>query len=130
VAALLAGSAAAIVITQHLRDEGPVASSIRWKKRPGPRYRVCFRLTRADTVEVAVVDPSDHVVRTLADEPLRGGDSPHCFDWDGRDSAGGAAPPTAYHLRLSLRDADRVAFSGELLHISPIRAARTARPSS
>jgi FlgD Ig-like domain len=130
VAALLAGSAAAIVVTQHLRDEGPVATSIHWKKRPGPRYRVCFRLTRDDTVEASVVDATNRVVRTVADEPLRGGDTPHCFDWDGRDSTGRAAPPGPYHLRLSLRDADRVAFSGERLNISPVRAARTARASS
>ncbi|MFL5907452.1 MAG: hypothetical protein ACJ75Z_07645 [Solirubrobacterales bacterium] len=129
-AALLAASAAAIVVTQHLRDEGSVASSIRWKTRPGPRYRVCFRLTRDDDVSVAVVDPSEQVVRVLAtDQILKGGDTPHCFDWDGRDSAGAAAAPAPYKLQLELRDADRVAVSGERLNISPIKAARTARNS-
>jgi hypothetical protein len=128
--ALLAGSAAAIVVTQHLRDDGPVVSSIRWKKRPGPRYRVCFRLTRDDTVEVAAVDFADRVVRVLGTGPLLGGDNAHCFDWDGREASGAAAPPGPYRLRLTLSRADRVATSGERLNISAIRSARTARAAS
>jgi hypothetical protein len=118
VALLLAGTAAAMVVTQHLRHDGPVASSIRWKVRPGPRYRVCFRLTRDDTVGVAVVDSSDNVVRVLAsDEPLEGSDAAHCFAWNGLDAAGNPAPAGSYHLRLTLSDADRVAVSGERLDI-------------
>lgn len=119
VALLLAGTAGAMVLTQHLRHDGPVASSIHWKTRPGPRYRVCFRLTRDDTVQVAVVDPDDNIVRVLAsDEPLEGSDTAHCFAWNGRDAAGQPVPPGSYHLQLSLRDADRVAVSGERLDIS------------
>lgn len=120
-----------MVVTQNLRDEGAVASSIYWKKRPGPRYRVCFRLTRSDRVQVSAVDASDRVVRVLApSEPLQGGDSPHCFDWDGRTDSGQAASPGPYHLQLVLSDADRTAVSGERVNISPIRAARTARGTS
>jgi hypothetical protein len=115
---LLAATAAAIVITQHLRDEGPVASSIHWKTRPGPRYRVCFLLTRADKVQVSVVDLSGHSVRVLADRELEGGDAPHCFAWDGRTSGGRPVPPGPYRLQLSLERADRTAVSGEHLTIS------------
>jgi flagellar hook assembly protein FlgD len=43
--------------------------------------------------------------------------SRHCFNWDGRDDAGNPVPPGVYRLRLSLRDADRVAISGERLTI-------------
>jgi len=122
---LLAGTAAAMVLTQHLRHDGPVASSIHWKTRPGPRYRVCFRLTRDDTVNVAVVDSGDNVVRVLAtDEPLSGSDTAHCFGWDGRDAAGNPAPDGSYHLQLSLKDAGRVAVSGERLDI-PASGARS-----
>lgn len=118
VALLLAGTAGAMVLTQHLRHDGPVASSIHWKTRPGPRYRVCFRLTRDDTVQVAVVDPADHVVRVLASaDSLEGSDAPHCFAWNGTDAAGNPAPPGTYHLQLTLQDADRVAVSGERLTI-------------
>jgi hypothetical protein len=117
VAALLTATAGAMVLTQQLRDEGPVASSIHWKTRPGPRYRVCFRLTKDDRVRVAVVDPDDRQVRVLADAPLEGGDTPHCFDWDGTTSAGQPVTPGRYHLQLSLQRADRVAVSGERLRI-------------
>jgi hypothetical protein len=118
VALLLAGTAAAMVLTQHLRHDGPVASSIHWKTRPGPRYRVCFRLSRSDTVKVAVVDPADRVVRVLAsDETLTGSDTAHCFAWNGRDAAGSPVSPGSYHLQLTLQDADRTAVSGERLDI-------------
>jgi FlgD Ig-like domain len=118
VALLLAGTAGAMVLTQHLRHDGPVASSIHWKTRPGPRYRVCFRLTRDDTVQVAVIDADAHVVRVLAsDEPLEGSDTAHCFAWNGTDASGRPAPPGSYHLQLTLKDADRVAVSGERLDI-------------
>jgi hypothetical protein len=123
VALLLAGTAGAMVLTQHLRHDGPVASSIHWKTRPGPRYRVCFRLTRDDRVQVAVVDQSRRVVRVLAsDVPLEGNDSAHCFAWNGRDAAAQPVAPGSYHLQLSLEDADRVAVSGERLTVTAPRA--------
>jgi hypothetical protein len=122
VALLLAATAGAVVLTQHLRDEGPVASSIYWKVRPGPRYRVCFLLTRADTAKVTVVDLDDRPVAELGDGPLEGGEVPHCFDWDGRTSAGAPAPPGIYHLQLDLREADRVAVSGEKVRIRQPKA--------
>ncbi len=118
VALLLAGTAGAMVLTQHLRHDGPVASSIRWKTRPGPRYRVCFRLTRDDTATVAVVDSADQVARVLAPaQPLEGSDTAHCFAWDGRDASGNPVPAGSYRLQLSLQDADRVAISGERVDI-------------
>lgn len=117
VAVLLAATAGAMVLTQHLRDEGPVASSIHWKTRPGPRYRVCFRLTKDDRARVAIVDDDDRRVKLLANHELAGGDTPHCFDWDGRGDSGQRVPPGRYHLQLSLDRADRVAVSGERLRI-------------
>jgi hypothetical protein len=114
---LLVATAAAIVVTQHLRDQGPVVSAIHWKTRPGPRYRACFLLTKDDKVQVAVVDFSDREIRVLADQELQGGDAPHCFDWDGNTSGGQPAPPGPYHLRFTLDRADRTAVSGEHLTI-------------
>lgn len=120
VALLLAGTAGAMVLTQHLRHDGPVASSIHWKTRPGPRYRVCFRLTRDDTVTVAVVDSANREVRVLAlAQPLEGSDTAHCFAWDGRDAGGNPVSAGSYRLQLSLQDADRVAVSGERVDIPP-----------
>jgi hypothetical protein len=114
---LLVATAAAIVVTQHLRDQGPVVSAIHWKTRPGPRYRACFLLTKDDKVQLAVVDFSDREIRVIADEELQGGDAPHCYDWDGNTSAGQPAPPGPYHLRFTLDRADRTAVSGEHLTI-------------
>jgi flagellar hook capping protein FlgD len=120
VALLLVATATAMVVTQHLRDEGPVASSIRLKTRPESRYRACFRLTRDDSVQVAIVDYSDRLVRILSPaRPLEGSDTPHCFDWDGRNDAGQPVPAGRYHIRLELERADRVAISGERLKITP-----------
>jgi hypothetical protein len=113
-----------MVVTQHLRDEGPVVTSIHWKTRPGPRYRACFRLTRNDVVTVSVVDVDDRSVRVLADDrSLAGGDAPHCFDWDGRGQSGQPVAAGIYHLRFALHDADRVAISGEHVNISAKRVA-------
>jgi len=132
VAILLAATAAAIVLTQHLRDQGPVASSIHLKTRRDGNYRACFRLTRNDTVQVAIVDASGRVVRVLAaGAQLTGSDSApseakagaHCFDWNGTNATGQPVPPGVYRMRLSLRSADRVATPGEHLTIAAGQAA-------
>jgi hypothetical protein len=124
---LLAATAGAIVVTQHLRDEGPVVSSTRLKTRHNGDYRICFQLTRDDTVQVAVVDASDQVVRVLAPPtPLSGSDNApantpkagaHCFDWDGTDASGQAVQPGVYRMRLTFRRIDRVLIPGEHLTI-------------
>jgi hypothetical protein len=119
VAVLVAGTVAAMVLTQEARDRGPVAFNVKLKTKPG-RYRPCFRLTEADTLDVAIVDGDGRVVVMLADDqPLEGDDASHCFDWDGRDTAGQFPPPGRYRLQLTLADADRVATSGERLRIGP-----------
>lgn len=107
-----------MVVTQKLRSEGPVASNIRLKTKPEGRYRVCFRLTRDDTVDADIVDESGDPVRNLAGgERLAGDDEPHCYDWDGLTAGGTPVAPGRYRLRLSLASADRVATSGERLRI-------------
>jgi len=127
VAILLAATAAAIVETQHLRDQGPVVSSTKLKTRRAGGYRICFRLTRDDVVQVAVVNAADQQVRVIASEvPLTGSDSApdkpkagaHCFDWDGTDASGQPAPAGIYRMRLSFRRADRVLIPGEHLTIA------------
>jgi hypothetical protein len=117
VAVLVAGTVVAMVLTQKARDRGPVAFNVALKTKPG-RYRPCFRLSEADTLDVAIVDADGRVVVMLADDqPLEGEDASHCFDWDGRDSSGNFPPPGRYRLQLTLADADRVATSGERLTI-------------
>jgi hypothetical protein len=119
VAVLVAGTVVAMVLTQKARDRGGVAFNIKLKTKPD-RYRPCFRLSETDTLDVAIVDANGRVVVMLADEQrLEGDDTPHCFDWDGRDTSGQFPPPGRYRLRLTLADADRVATSGERLRIDP-----------
>lgn len=122
-AVFLVGIVAAMVLTQHLRSEGPVATHILLRYKPRSPDRVCFEIPRDDTFEVALVDDSGATVRILAEDarlrgdPSLGEDARHCFDWDGRDDAGRPAPPGAYRLRVTLADAGRVATSGERLVI-------------
>jgi FlgD Ig-like domain len=119
---LLAATAAAIVVTQHIRDEGPVVTSTLIKHRHGGGYRACFQLTRDDTVQVAIVDASDQVVRVLAPAAQLSGsnsapDAPkpgaHCFDWNGTDAAGQPVPAGVYRMRLAFQQLDRVLTPGE-----------------
>ena len=107
-----------MVVTQEVRKDGAVASNIRLKTKPEGRYRICFRLTRTDDVEVDVVNADGDLIRRLADSHLEGGDEAHCYDWDGRTDAGQEATPGIYRARLTLEDADRVATSGERLNLS------------
>src|SRR4051812_50141553 len=97
---LLAATAAAIVLTQHLRDQGPVVSSIHWKTRPGPRYRACFLLTKDDRVQIAVVDFSDREIRVLAAWGYWEAPPPPSAFWRGISSLG-QRPRPAPHPRAS-----------------------------
>ncbi|MDP9189261.1 MAG: hypothetical protein M3O25_08430 [Actinomycetota bacterium] len=120
-AVLVAGTVAAMSLTQRLRQEGPIVSDIRLKTKPeesGQRYRACFRTPREDDFEVAMVNEAQEVVRVLAgDARLREG-RPYCFDWDGTGDDREPVPAGVYRLRLSLSSADRVAVSGEKLTIA------------
>jgi hypothetical protein len=126
VALLLAGTAAAMVLTQHLRRDGAIVGNIFFKQQPHGGYRACFTLTRDDTVQVAMVDGSGAVVRVLLpSQPLRGGSEKadaHCYAWNGTNEQGAPAPPGAYYLRFELKDADRTATSGEHVVIHPAPA--------
>jgi hypothetical protein len=120
---LLAGTAAAMVLTQHLRHDGSVVSNIFFKKGSHGGYRACFVLTRSDTVAVEMVDASGRVIRVLLpSQPLQGGTEKadaHCYSWDGANDAGAPVPPGAYYLRFELKDANRTATSGEHVVIQP-----------
>jgi hypothetical protein len=133
VVALVAGTVAAIAVTQSFRNEGTVISAVSWRwagpppERPGrcPGHKrsrqipVSFFLNRDDTVSAAVVDLADaEPRRTLLVDRRLEGDRRHCFLWDGLDDLGRPVPPGAYRLQVSLADADRVAVAGERIRIS------------
>jgi len=123
VALLVAGTAGAMVLTQHLRRDGAVVANIFLKQQAKGGYRACFTLTRHDAVQVEMVDGSGREVRVLLPSaPLEGGSEKadaHCYSWDGRNDAGAPVAPGAYYLRFELKDADRTATSGEHVVIPP-----------
>lgn len=136
-AVFLVGVVAAMVATQRLRSEGPVASRIAMRSAETPPYRICFQTPRDDVFDLAMVDSSGRVVHVLArDVALQGDPSPdkssaHCFEWDGIDDTGRPVPPGPYRLLLDLERADRRAVSGEKLKITeaaPALPAPGAKP--
>jgi hypothetical protein len=117
IAALALGTATAMVVTQRLRSEGPVAVNIRMKTKPDERYRACLQPTRDDRFTLAMVDSEERVVRVLVTEEPLVDEEPRCFDWDGVGDDGAPVPAGVYRLRLTLHDADREVISGERLTI-------------
>ena len=122
-------------VTQSFRSEGTVISAVAssWKSVsqrqrayddiPEDR-RLCpgvgradgipvsFFLNRDDTVDLAIVNAEDGVARrTLGADLGLEGDRRHCVLWDTADDAGRPVPPGVYRLRVSLKEADRVAKS-------------------
>ena len=99
-AVFLVGIVAAMVVTQRLRSEGPVASRIAMRSAEGAPYRVCFQTPRDDIFDLAMVDSrGPRLVHVLAEDvPLEGDSTPdsarlHCFDWDGSATTAGRLRP-------------------------------------
>jgi hypothetical protein len=85
--------------------------------------RIHFRITQSDIADVEIVDPQEHVVRTLAHDRFLKRYRFFTFNWDGRTDSGALAPPGRYKLRLVLHQDDRsLVPSGVLrLHDVPSR---------
>ena len=68
---------------------------------------ISFRLSRADTLGIGIVDSHDRLVRTL----IR--DRPYValhrleWNWNGRDNNGRIVPQGVYHPRVHFADRDR-----------------------
>lgn len=71
------------------------------------RIRIRFRVTRSDRGTVQVIEPGGRVVATLARDVFLKRYRHFTFHWDGRDRAGGIAPPGRYKLRVTLLGQDR-----------------------
>jgi hypothetical protein len=117
VVALLAATAAAFALTQGLKNQ---PAAIFGTKVPRPVFSpVCrcdsetasirFKLRQPDRLDVAIVDGSDRVVRTIerGREYAKG---PVEIEWDGRDDAGRVLPEGEYKPRIHLRD-DRTTYT-------------------
>lgn len=68
---------------------------------------VSFRVRRADTVSVRVIDEAGDVVRTLLDGHRVRAGARIAVRWNGRDAAGRPAPDGIYRYRVNLQDQGR-----------------------
>jgi hypothetical protein len=106
VVCLLGGTAAAFAVTQGLKlDKSPIVDTAidkRVSPAAGTKAKIVFRLRKADTVTVSVVD-DDEVVRTLLPR-RRISAGRYVLSWDGRDDAGRALPEGTYRPRIRLAD--------------------------
>jgi hypothetical protein len=108
VLALLAGTAAAFAVTERLKLVRSPIGAPEIDKTFSPvcdcakeRARIAFRLRRAEDVDVAIVDGSGDVVRTLfTGRPFPPGTV--AATWDGRDDAGRIVPEGSYKPRVHL----------------------------
>ncbi len=109
VVALLAATAAAFALTQGLKnqpaeifgtDVDTVFSPV--CKCNSQRASIAFMLRQPDRLDVAVVDGSDHVIRTIESgrDYAKG---PVEIEWDGRSDAGQVMPEGDYKPRIHLR---------------------------
>ena len=110
VVALLAATAAAFALTQGLKNQPAAIFGTDVDKVFSPvcgcetaTATIAFKLREPDRLDVAVVDGSEHVVRTI--ERGRAYDKgPVEIQWDGRDDAGKVLPEGEYKPRIRLQD--------------------------
>jgi hypothetical protein len=113
VLALVGATVAAFVVTERLKLERSPITAPRFDRRFSPtcdcvtgRARLMVRFRKSDTVDAAVVDRSDSVVRTLAsDEHVGRGDV--LWVWNGVSNGGALARNGTYRLRLHLERSRR-----------------------
>jgi len=116
VVALLAATAAAFALTQGLKNQ-PAAI---FGTQPGDVFSpvcgcdsetasIAFKLREADRLDVAIVDGSERVVRTI-ERGREYAQGPVEIEWDGRDDAGRVLPEGDYLPRIRLRG-DRTTYT-------------------
>jgi hypothetical protein len=113
VLALLAGTAAAFVVTEELKLERSPIARPQFDRIFSPvcdcvkeTARLVFGLRSADTIDAVIVDADGDPVRTLASGSRRGRGRV-VFRWGGRDDAGALVPEGVYRLQVRLADQRR-----------------------
>lgn len=111
---LLAGTAAAFVVTEDLKLEPDPIARPRITPTFSPTCRceqqtaqISFRLRREDRLTLTIADDQGTVVRTLL-RNARYGRGNHRFGWDGRDERGEVVAEGTYRPRVELAALDRV----------------------
>jgi hypothetical protein len=110
---LLAGTAAAFVVTEDLKLEPDPIARPRITPTFSPTCRcdqqtaqIAFRLRREDRLTLRIADDQGRVVRTLLTN-ARFGRGNHRFGWDGRDDQGRVVPEGGYRPSVELDKLDR-----------------------
>jgi hypothetical protein len=113
VLAVLAGSAVAFAVSERLKlEKRPITPTTIDKqfspvcRCPQARARIGFRLLKADTVSVSIIDANGHTVRHLV-RTKRLGAVKHGFTWNGRDDQGRLLLEGSFKPKVVLADADR-----------------------
>jgi hypothetical protein len=86
------------------------ADRVRIDPAKGEKVTIAFRLTAPAKVDLRIYDGRDLRIRRVASEAELTADD-HALVWDGRDEAGRAVPPEAYHYTLHATGA-----AGEVVH--------------
>lgn len=130
---LLAGTAAAFVVTEDLKLESDPIARPRITPTFSPVCRceqqtaqIGFRLRREDRLTLTIADEGGRVVRTLLRD-ARFGRGNHRFGWDGRDDGGQVVPAGTYRPRVELARLGRaIDFPKEIVvDTTPARIAVT-----
>jgi hypothetical protein len=105
VVGLLGGSAAAFAVTERLKLERSPIFGTRVDKSVSPlsgrRADIRFRVRKADSLSLAIVDRNDHVIRALiSSHHVRAGRKD--YKWNGRDDNGEPVPDGTYKPRVHL----------------------------
>jgi flagellar hook capping protein FlgD len=114
---LLAGTAAAFVVTEDLKLEPDPIARPRITPTFSPICRcekqsaqIAFRLRQSDRLTLTIEDAQGRVVRTLLRNASFGRGN-HTFGWDGRDDSGEVVDEGAYRPTIELQKLDRtIAF--------------------
>jgi hypothetical protein len=109
VAALLAATATAFAVTEHLKlEESPVIRTT-FAARFSPKLveeRIGFRLRREEDISLDIADSNGRIVKHAVGSGVFG-PAYHQFAWDGRDDSGRIVPDGAYRVQLTLKDENR-----------------------
>jgi hypothetical protein len=109
VAALLAATATAFAVTEHLKLEDSPVIRTTFAARFSPKLveeRIGFRLRREEDISLDIADSKGTIVKHAVGSGVFGA-AYHQFAWDGRDDSGQIVPDGTYRVQLTLKDENR-----------------------